>query len=318
MTISSASGSSRAAGGGLPAARRRGRSGHQRWLAFAFMAPALVALVAIFIYPLGYSFWLSLLRWNLISGAKRWTGIGNYLQILSDPSLLVTIRVTLVYSGLSVLLEMSLGLALAVLIRAGLRRRLAGFPAMRVLIMAPLLVAPLLWAFYFRSFFSPQFGLFNQALEAVGLPPVLWVNTSDLALYSLVLADVWQWTPFVFSILLAGLLSLPGDVVEAARMDGAGGWAVFRLIELPMLRPVLLVALIMRTIDSLRYLDLVLVITQGGPGTSTEILNYLAYRTSFQEFQIGKGAAYAFIVFAMVLLAAIVLLRMMWKSAHAR
>jgi multiple sugar transport system permease protein len=282
------------------------------------MAPAVLTLSAIFIYPLGYSFWISLQRWNLISGVKRWTGPQNYLTILRDPSLLGTIRVTLVYSGLSVLLELGLGLALATLVRAGLRRRLKGFPAMRVLLMAPLLVAPLLWAFYFRSFFSPQFGLFNQVLGGLGLPQVLWVNRSDLALYSLVLADVWQWTPFMFSILLAGLLSLPGDVVEAASMDGAGGWAVFRLIELPMLRPVLLVALIMRTIDSLRYLDLVLVITQGGPGTSTEILNYLAYRTSFQEFQIGRGAAYAFIVFVLVMVAAVTLLRLMWKSAHAR
>ncbi len=297
---------------------RRGADRDQRRTALAFMAPAIITLIAIFIYPLIYSFWISLQRWNLISGVKRWAGLQNYLSILGDPSLPGTIRVTLIYSGLAVALELVLGLALALLVRAGLRRRVAAFPAMRVLIMVPLLVAPLLWAFYFRSFFSPQFGLFNHVLGGLGIPTVLWVNRSDLALFSLVGADVWQWTPFMFSILLAGLLSLPGDVVEAARMDGAGSWAILRLIELPMLRPVLLVALIMRTIDSLRYLDLVLVITQGGPGTSTEILNYLAYRTSFQEFQVGRGAAYAFLVFALVMVAAVALLRMMWKSAHDR
>ncbi len=295
--------------------RRRG--GDQKLAALAFMAPAIVSLVAVFLYPLGYSFWISLLRWNLISGVKRWAGLQNYAKILTDPSMLETMRVTLVYSALSVALELGLGLALAVLVRAGLQRRLLAFPAIRVLVMAPLLVAPLLWAFYFRSFFSPQFGLFNQVLAKLGLPPILWVNSSHTALYSLVGADVWQWTPFMFSILLAGLLSLPTDVVEAARMDGANGWVIFRLIELPMLRPVLLVALIMRSINSLRYLDLVLVITQGGPGTSTEILNYLAYRVSFQEFQVGLGAAYAFIVFLMVLAAAVILLRSMWRSAHA-
>lgn len=286
--------------------------------ALAFMAPAVLVLVAIFVYPLVYSFWISLQRWSLISGVQRWTGLGNYVAIFSDPMLPGTIRVTLVYSALSVSLELIFGLLLALLVRAGLKRHLPAFPAIRVLLMAPLLVAPLLWAFYFRSFFSPQFGLFNQVLGALGLPGVLWVNDPNLALYSLVLADVWQWTPFMFSILLSGLLSLPNDVVEAARVDGATGPQIIRFIELPMLGPVLLVAIIMRLIDSLRYLDLVLVITQGGPGTSTEILNFLAYRTSFQQFQVGRGAAVAFVVFALVMIAAVVLLRMMWKSGNAR
>lgn len=287
-------------------------------MALAFMAPAVLTLVAIFIYPLIYSFWISLQRWSLISGVQKWTGLGNYIAIFSDPALPTVLRVTLVYSTLSVALELIFGLSLALLVRAGLRRRLAAFPAIRVLLMAPLLVAPLLWAFYFRSFFSPQFGLFNQALTAIGLPPVLWVNDPGIAIYSLVAADVWQWTPFMFSILLAGLLSLPNDVVEAAKVDGASNWQIIRLIELPMLRPVLLVAVIMRLIDSLRYLDLVLVITQGGPGTSTEILNFMAYRTSFQQLQVGRGSALAFVVFALVMLAAIALLRMMWKAGHAQ
>ena len=121
----------------------------------------------------------------------------------------------------------------------------------------------------------------------------------------------------MFSILLAGLLALPGDVVEAARVDGAGNWRILTSIELPMLRPVLLVTILIRTIDSLRYLDLVLVITQGGPGRSTEILNFLAYRTAFQEFQFGHGAALAFIVFALVMVAASALLRVLWKTADA-
>ena len=277
----------------------------------------MAVLAAIFVYPIFYAFWISLQRWSLISGVKRWIGFGNYFAILTDPTLPTTLRVTLTYSALSVALELGFGLLLALLVRAGLRRNLPGFPAIRVLLMVPLLVAPLLWAFYFRSFLSPQFGLFNQTLAALGLPQVLWVNDPRLALYSLVAADVWQWTPFMFSILLSGLLSLPTDVVEAARVDGASDLQIIAMIELPILRPVLLVALIMRLIDSLRYLDLVLVITQGGPGSSTEILNFLAYRTAFQQFEVGRGAAVAFIVFALVMAAAVALLRLMWKSSHA-
>jgi ABC-type sugar transport system permease subunit len=285
--------------------------------ALVYIAPALVVLVAIFLYPLVDAFWTSLHRWNLISNVKRWTGFGNYASILSDPAFLGVIKVTFLYSGAAILLEFGLGLGLALAVRAGLRQGLPGFGLMRVLILAPLLVAPLLWAFYFRSFYSPQFGLFNALLNGVGLPSVLWVNDSSTALLSLVIADVWQWTPFMFSILLAGLLALPVDVVEAARVDGAGNLRILTAIELPMLRPVLLVSILIRTIDSLRYLDLVLVITQGGPGRSTEILNYLAYRTAFQEFQFGRGAALAFIVLALVMVAASGLLRVLWRAADA-
>jgi ABC-type sugar transport system permease subunit len=294
------------------------RDWRSRERALLYILPALVVLLLIFVYPLADGFWTSLQRWNLISGVKRWGGLDNYAAIFRDPSFPKVVRVTFVYSALSIAFEFLLGLGLALAVRAGLRRGLPGFPLIRVLALAPLLVAPLIWAFYFRSFYSPQFGLFNAILNGLGLPSVLWVNDPDIAIYSLVLADVWQWTPFIFSILLAGLLALPGDVVEAARVDGASGWRILLSIELPMLRPVLLVAILIRTIDSLRYLDLVLVITQGGPGQSTEILNYLAYRTSFQEFQLGRGAALAFIVFALVMVAAGALLRVMWKNANAR
>jgi ABC-type sugar transport system permease subunit len=294
------------------------RDWRSRERALLYILPALIVLLLIFVYPLADGFWTSLQRWNLISGVKRWGGLDNYAAIFRDPSFPKVVRVTFVYSALSIAFEFLLGLGLALAVRAGLRRGLPGFPLIRVLALAPLLVAPLIWAFYFRSFYSPQFGLFNAILNGLGLPSVLWVNDPDIAIYSLVLADVWQWTPFIFSILLAGLLALPGDVVEAARVDGASGWRILLSIELPMLRPVLLVAILIRTIDSLRYLDLVLVITQGGPGQSTEILNYLAYRTSFQEFQLGRGAALAFIVFALVMVAAGALLRVMWKNANAR
>jgi ABC-type sugar transport system permease subunit len=298
----------------LPPLPRRSR---ELLPALAFLAPATVVLAAVVALPIGYAFWLSLHRWNLLAGDKRWTGLGNYIAILTDPATLQTVRLTLWYSGLSVALQLLLGMAVALLLRAGLRRGIPGFRVFRVLILVPLLVAPLLWAFYFRSFYSPQFGLFNAVLQALGLPAVLWVNDPALALYSLVLADVWQWTPFMVAILLAGLLALPTDIVEAARVDGAGRLATFFHIELPLLRRVVIVAVVMRVIDSLRYLDLVLVITQGGPGTSTEILNYLAYRTAFQEFQIGKGAALAFVVFALVLAAAIVVLRTLRNERHA-
>jgi ABC-type sugar transport system permease subunit len=298
----------------MPFRSARARIVGSTWEPLLWVAPAGLALLVVFVYPLVSSFGMSLENWNLISNIRRWGGASNYIAIVSNPALPDILRVTATYTILSVVLEGALGLGLAALVRSGLRRRLPGFAAMRVLIMTPLLVAPLIWAFYFRSFFSPQFGLFNIVLDKIGLPSVLWVNDIKLAIYSLVGADVWQWTPFMFSILLAGLMTLPEDIVEAARLDGAGGWTIFWLIEMPLLKPVVLVAILMRTIDSLRYLDLILIITQGGPGTSTTILNFLAYRTAFQEFQMGRGAALAFVVFAVVLVAVVALLRTMRRT----
>ena len=227
------------------------------------------------------------------------------------------IRVTFVYSTLSVALEFTLGLGLALAVRAGLRRGLPGFPLIRVLALAPLLVAPLLWAFYFRSFYSPQFGLFNAILNGIGLPSVLWVNDADIAIYSLVLADVWQWTPFMFSILLAGLLALPGR-------RGRGGP---RRRRSGLAHP-----LLDRAADAAagaarrdpdphdRFAPLSRPRPRHHPGRS----GARARRSSTtsptgprsRNSSSAAGAALAFVVFALVMIVAGALLRVMWKNAQ--
>lgn len=279
--------------------------------AYVFLAPSLICLALIIGYPLVSAISASLYRWNLMSGLHRWHGIGNYLSILTDPETGQVAIITAIYTLLSVALELALGFGLAVLFRQGLARRLAGFPLMRALLCLPIVIAPLIWAFYFRSIYSPQFGAFNIVLGWLGLRPVPWVNSPALALYSLVIADVWQWTPFMFAVILAGLLTLPGEVTEAARVDGASFLQILWRIELPLLRPVLLVAVLLRLIDALKNIDLFIVITQGGPGTSTEILNFYAFNTSFQEFQVGRGAALALIVFVIIMVLVMALLAAM-------
>jgi ABC-type sugar transport system permease subunit len=269
--------------------------------AYAYLAPSLLCLAVTIGYPLVAAVSTSFYRWNLMSGLKRWTGFGNYLQIFQDPETAQVAVITIIYTVLSVALELVLGFALALLFRHGLARRLRGFPMMRAILCVPVVVAPLIWAFYFKSMYSPQFGMFNIVLGWFGLNPVPWVNSPSIALYSLVIADVWQWTPFMFAVLLAGLLTLPGDVTEAARVDGASPRQILWRIELPLLQPVLMVALLLRMIDALKNIDLFIVITQGGPGTSTEILNFYAYSKSFQDFQVGRGAALALIVFVVIM-----------------
>jgi multiple sugar transport system permease protein len=259
-------------------------------------------------YPLVEAISTSLYRWNLISGVRRWNGLQNFIDILTSWETARVVGVTIEYTGISVLLELILGLGLALLIRHGLGKQWSGFAAFRVVLCVPIMIAPLIWAFYFKSMYSPQFGAFNIVLGWLGIQPVAWVNSPNLALYSLIVADAWQWTPFMFAVLLAGLLTLPEEVIEAATIDGATRWQILCWIELPLLKPILMVALLLRLIDSLKNIDLIIVITQGGPGTSTEILNYFAYSTSFQNFQVGYGAALALIVFVVIMALVLVLM----------
>jgi multiple sugar transport system permease protein len=288
-----------------------------RGAAYLFVAPSLVCLAGTIGYPLVEAVSTSMYRWNMISGVKRWNGLKNYVDVLQDPETARVALVTILYTSLSVGLALVLGFALALLFRKGLSQHLPGFGLLRVILCVPIVIAPLIWAFYFRSMYSPQSGAFNVLLGWFGIAPVPWVNTPGLALYSLVVADAWQWTPFMFAVILAGLLTLPDDVVEAARIDGANAAQILWWIELPLLKPVLLVGVLLRLIDSVKNIDLVLVITQGGPGTSTQILNFFAYRTSFQDFQVGRGAALAIIVLLVILVLVLILLATLRRFGKA-
>jgi multiple sugar transport system permease protein len=259
-------------------------------------------------YPLFQAVATSLYRWNLVSGSQRWAGLQNFIDILQDPDTLQVAAVTLIYTLLAVAIELLAGYASALIFRVGLQHKLRGFPLLRVIFCASLFIAPLIWAFYFRSIYSPESGALNVSLGWFGLAPVPWVNNPNRALYCLVAADAWQWTPFMFAIIRAGMRTLPEDVIEVARVDGVKAFQISYFIELPLLRPILLVAILLRLIDTIKNIDLVIVITQGGPGTGMEILNYYAYQTSFQNFQVGRGAALALIVFAVIMTLVVFLL----------
>jgi len=159
-----------------------------------------------------------------------------------------------------------------------------------------MLLSPIVVAIGWRLLYDTSYGVINGALAAIGVSAVPWLSSPKLALISLVLVDVWQWTPFVFLILLAGLAALPEEPYEAARIDGAGPWRQFRDITLPLLKPAILVALLLRTMDSLRLFDNVYILTRGGPGNSTETLSYFIYRTAFENFDLGYASAISFVV----------------------
>ena len=279
------------------------------------IAPAVLVLLATILYPLGHSLWLTLHSWNLLTNEIRWVGLQNWTNLLSDPMLGQALWVTVLYSVGGVLIQALLGLGLALLLRRAIRLRLPAMSTFRVLILAPIVIAPLIWAFYFRSLFSPSFGLFNQMLEAVGLPAQLWANSAGSALGSLIIADTWQWTPFLAALSLAALLSLPKEVLEAASLDGASWVRSLVRIELPVIKNLLLVIVLLRLIDSVKYIELMYIITQGGPGTSTQTLNYYAFQTGLVEFQMGRSAVLAYVVFGVIMLTTIVLIRSTGRSS---
>lgn len=279
------------------------------------LAPAGIVVFATIAYPLAHSLWLTLQSWNLLTNETRWVGLDNFTDLAGDPELLQATVVTLAYTGGGVIVQTILGIGLAMALRQTVRWRLPGAGLGRVLVLAPLMIAPLIWAFYFRSFFSPSFGLFNDLLGLVGIEPQLWASNKDTALISLVIADTWQWLPFMATLITAALLSLPREVLEAGSLDGAGWLRSLVSIELPMIKNLLLVAVLLRLIDSVKNIELMYVVTQGGPGTSTQTLNYFAFQTGFVQFQMGRSAALAYIVFALIMVVTLVLIRTVRRGA---
>jgi len=268
------------------AARRQG---------LLYLAPALIALGLLTGYPGLWVFWLSLQRRMPIFGIQRFEGLGNYLFLISDPRFWTAARVTLVFTLVSVALEVVLGVVVALLLwNQRLGRRLA----LGLLLLAWALPA-VVTAKMFEWLYHPAAGLVNFLL---GGRPLNWLGDPALALPGLIIADVWRTMPFVALLCYARLLGIPAEMYEAAQVDGAGRPAMLRLITLPMLRRILLIAALFRTLDSLRAFDLMYVLTGGGPAGTTETLTVYAYRSLFQTLQLGLGSAVGVVVFALVML----------------
>ena len=270
------------------AARRRG---------MLYLAPALTALGVLTLYPGVWVVWLSLQRRMPIFGIERFEGLGNYLYLAGDPRFWSAARVTVAFTVASVGLELALGLGVALLLwTQSMGRRLA----LGLLLLAWALPA-VVTAKMFEWLYHPAAGLVNFVL---GGRPINWLGDPALALPGLVLADVWRTMPFVALLCYARLLGIPGELYEAAAVDGAGRAAMLRRITLPMLRRILLVAALFRTLDALRAFDLMFVLTRGGPAGTTETLTVYAYRSLFQTLALGFGSAVGVVVFVLVMLVA--------------
>lgn len=252
-----------------------------------FMAPAGIIMAIALIYPLGYMMYGSLLDWNPSQsiGEAEFVGLKNYVTLWFDPAFRESLGVTLTFAFFVVVAEMLIGVGLALL----LDRNIRGMSVLRTLFILPMMIAPVVVGLMWRYMYHPSIGIFNRFLEKVGLEKVDWLGQN--ALMSVILADIWQWTPFIFILSLAALQSLPQSAIEASRIDGATPWQQIVYIKLPMMLPILIVTALLRLIDAFKVLEVILVMTEGGPGLSTEILALRISRTATEFRELGVAAA---------------------------
>ncbi|MCK0168042.1 sugar ABC transporter permease [Jannaschia sp. S6380] len=272
---------------------------------YLFLAPAVAVMAIALLYPIGYMVWASFLDWNPSQriGEAEFVGLRNYANLLADAAFRESFWVTIRFAAIVVTVEMVLGVGLALL----LDRELRGMTLLRTVFILPMMIAPIVVGLIWRYMYHPTVGTFNKVLDGLGLPTAPWLSDGDWAFASVVIADIWQWTPFIFILSLAALQSLPRSAMEAARIDGANGWQMIWHIKLPLMLPVLIVTALLRLIDAFKVLEVILVLTNGGPGLSTEILALRISRTASEFRELGYAAAMSNLLLILLLILTILM-----------
>jgi multiple sugar transport system permease protein len=279
-----------------PPATFRERLDRQFWK--LALAPTLIVLLALTVYPAVQLIVMGFSTVTFAEGQVNWqfSGLENFRTFLDDEIFPYAIRNTVLFSIVVVLFEMFFGFVLALL--ASQVKRFVGF--LRAVLMIPILVPAIAIGTLWRLMYNYEFGIFNQILRALSLPPQSWTGNAALALPSIMVVDIWHWTSFVFLLMLAGIESLPIEPLEAARVDGASNWGLLRHVILPLLRPTIVVTLMFRTIASFKVFDEVFLLTGGGPGNATEVLSMYINRVFFAQSRMGYGALLSLLTILLV------------------
>lgn len=277
------------------AAKKRSFLHGDRFQMTAFIAPTCIFLALLTIWPFIYSVYLSLHAVKLTAMKRAvFVGLDNYVNLLSDQLFLRAILNTFLLAVTSITCEIIIAFAIAKAFVS--LSHLKWVNGLRSMFMIPMMVTPLIVGMIFSYVFNPVLGIANYLLGGVGLGPVSWFGDTTAAMISILLINIWQWTPFMMLLIMAGLLSVRADLYEAARVDGAKWHHVLRFLEIPSIKGIVLLGVILRIIDTLRFFDVVYVTTRGGPGDSTMVLTLFAYQQNFQFFQAGVGSAAAVII----------------------
>jgi multiple sugar transport system permease protein len=285
------------------------------WYSLLLITPATIIIIFFAAFPLLYAINLSLRHVDLTSavGIGPYVGLENFRFALNDQFFWQAARRTVVFAIGAVSVEMVLGIAIAFLLN-GLRW---GQGIVRSLLILPLAAAPAAVGLVWRYMYHPDFGVYNAIMSMLGLPERNWLGAVNLAMPSVILFDIWQWTPFVALIVLAGLQSLPKEPFEAAELDGASTWQVLRRLTFPMLGPVLTLVFVLRSIDAIRLYDAIVSLTHGGPGTATETLTYYLYRLGMKFFRLDQASAISLLfLYVTIIFTGVALRSMMLAQAE--
>jgi multiple sugar transport system permease protein len=287
-------------GAAADTARRKRAYARHYW---PFVVPAAIVVCAVIVFPWIFTVWMSLQEWKLGSG-RSFVGMANYQRLLADERFHSSILRTLYFTVLAVVIPVVLGVGAALVFN----RKFPLRGLARTIFILPMMATPVAVALVWTMMFHPQLGVLNWLLSQVGIPPSMWVYAPDTVIPTLVMVEVWHWTPLVMLLVLGGLASLPVDPYEAAKIDGATSWQAFRYITLPLLAPFIMVAVVIRTIDALKAFDTIYVITQGGPGTASETINIFLYLNAFAYYNIGYASAVVVVFFVLIIGLALLLL----------
>lgn len=273
---------------------RNARARGPRDRTWAFLLPAYGAILAVVGVPIAYSIYLSFHQWKMATFREGvpFVGLDNYVQAINDAGFWHSLQVTTTLLVAALSIEVVLGIGLAVLLDQAFRGRRSAL----ILLLLPMFVTNVVIGLIWRILLSFDFGVVNWLLSLAGISRVAWLGDPSLALWSLVIVDVWNTTAFVALLVLAGLASVPDEPRQAARVDGASPWQVFRFITLPLLRPVIFIAVVWRTVDLFRIFDVVWVLTGGGPYNATETISIYAYRQGFASFNLGFASAVSYLI----------------------
>jgi multiple sugar transport system permease protein len=271
--------------------------------------PSAVVLGAVMLYPLGYAIWLSLFNYDLGSGARDFIGLGNYTALLVDARFWDTLDRTVLIVLSAVGLEFCLGL----LVAYGLYRLTFGVRTLNLLMFLPSIVTPVVAALFLRWIFIGRWGLLSATLIGIGIFPPDFLGNPAWARVTVVLADAWQFTPFMILVLYAGLNTVDQSQIEAAQIDGAGVWMLLFRIMLPSIRPLIVFVLAIRLMDAFRFFDTIYVLTSGGPGTATETITLYTYALGFRLLQIGKASALGVLTLLFVAALIALMIRLVYR-----
>ncbi|APH03512.1 carbohydrate ABC transporter permease [Bacillus weihaiensis] len=267
-------------------------------MTFLFLLPAIIIFLLFTVYPLLYALFTSFFDLNYLKGDRFFLGLENYKNVLSDQVFWVAVRNTVLFVLIAVTLEVIVGVIVALLFNVQFK----GISIIRSIVLLPMLLPPITVALTWKMMYEYDYGVINYILTSLGLPAIEWLSSPSWAMISIIITDVWQWTPFVFLIILASLQGIPKELYESAQVNGANAWQCTRFVTLPLIKPAIFLVLLLRTIETFQVFEKMYVLTGGGPGNATETITFYIYRYGFKYFETGYATAATIIMVGIIVI----------------